>query len=95
MACVQGGMTFVYYVVPAGWFVPLTQHLDPSFFALADIFAMYSLNRSFGWVSKSSIFYIWILGWAMSLTGHVQVCWEHRYVRDDSISTLKKQRNIS
>uniref|UniRef100_A0A7S4FK38 1-acyl-sn-glycerol-3-phosphate acyltransferase n=1 Tax=Eutreptiella gymnastica TaxID=73025 RepID=A0A7S4FK38_9EUGL len=36
-----------------------------------DIFAMYSLNRSFKWVSKVSIFYIPITGWAMGLTGHV------------------------
>lgn len=30
-----------------------------------DIFAMYALNRSFKWVSKRSIFYLPIMGWAM------------------------------
>eukprot|EP00667_Euglena_gracilis_P011913 EG_transcript_12195 len=38
-----------------------------------DIFAMYSLNKSFKWVSKASIFYIPIIGWAMGLSGHVSL----------------------
>lgn len=36
-----------------------------------DILSMYFLGRSFKWVSKASIKKIPIIGWAMSLTGHV------------------------
>eukprot|EP00667_Euglena_gracilis_P015226 EG_transcript_15827 len=38
-----------------------------------DILATYSIGRSFKWVSKSTIFYVPVIGWAMALTGHVSL----------------------
>mmetsp|Transcript_11294 Transcript_11294/g.25715 ORF Transcript_11294/g.25715 Transcript_11294/m.25715 type:complete len:324 (-) Transcript_11294:52-1023(-) len=38
-----------------------------------DIFSMYFLRRPFKWVSKASILKIPVIGWAMSLTGHLSL----------------------
>ncbi|CAD7703020.1 unnamed protein product [Ostreobium quekettii] len=58
------------------------QHLPPNVQAAVyvanhqsflDIFSLFHLNRSFKFISKSSIFYIPIVGWSMFLTGHVML----------------------
>jgi 1-acyl-sn-glycerol-3-phosphate acyltransferase len=54
--------------------------------SFADIIAMYFLGRSFKWVSKASIKKIPIIGWAMTLTGHVFL------QREDTRSQIKTIR---
>jgi len=51
-----------------------------------DILSMYFLGRSFKWVSKASIKKIPIIGWAMTLTGHVFL------QREDTRSQIKTIR---
>eukprot|EP00884_Botryococcus_braunii_P019371 jgi/Botrbrau1/6117/Bobra.331_2s0012.1 len=38
-----------------------------------DIFTLFHLNRPFKFVSKTSVFFIPIIGWSMFLTGHVML----------------------
>jgi len=52
-----------------------------------DIISMYFLGRSFKWVSKASIGRIPIIGWSMSLTGHVFL------QRNDKRSQIKTIRD--
>lgn len=52
-----------------------------------DILSLYFLNRSFKWVSKASIAKIPVIGWAMTMTGHVLL------ERDDRKSQMATIRN--
>eukprot|EP00891_Asterochloris_glomerata_P006714 jgi/Astpho2/6714/Aster-06735 len=52
-----------------------------------DIFSLFHLSRSFKFVSKTSIFFIPIVGWSMFLTGHIKL---NRMDKKSQLACLKE-----
>ena len=47
---------------------------DHAWLAMQDIFSLFHLDRSFKFISKTSNFYIPIVGWSMFMTGEASSC---------------------
>lgn len=56
-----------------------------------DIYSLFHLNRSFKFISKTSVFLIPIIGWSMFLTGHVML---NRVDRRSQIKCLQDCANL-
>ncbi|XP_002961230.2 1-acyl-sn-glycerol-3-phosphate acyltransferase CHLREDRAFT_174358 [Selaginella moellendorffii] len=52
-----------------------------------DIFALFQLGRPFKFISKTSVFFIPIVGWAMYLTGHIPL---HRLDAKSQLECLRR-----
>ena len=56
-----------------------------------DIYTLFHVNRDFKFISKTSNFFIPIIGWSMFLTGHVMI---NRVDRKSQIACLKECGNL-
>ena len=88
--------TLFYYPVKIQGLENLPRNNEPVVFvsnheSFLDIYTLFHLNCDFKFISKTSNFFIPIIGWSMFLTGHVMI---NRVDRKSQIACLKECGNL-